>query len=387
MKYPKVAVIGLGFMGRTHIHSLRRLGIEVYGVAGISEDEAKSAASELSIPKWYRNSDEAIEDPEVQAVHLCTPNNLHFSQAKKALISGKHVLCEKPLAMTMIESRELADLAKEKDLVTAVNYNLRFYPICQEARARIAAGELGIPYLIHGAYLQDWLFLKSDWNWRLEPQQGGNLRVVADIGTHWMDMVTYLTGLKITEVMADFSTIHPIRLQPTFEIATYAGKLEKNLSTNEVSIKTEDVAVILFRFENGALGNVSLSQVSAGRKNFFWFEISGSKSAIRWDQENPNELWIGYRDQPNQLLSKDPSLFYPEARALTGFPGGHAEGYPDTFVQVFSQFYGAIASGKMPETGKFATFEDGHHEMQLCDAIRRSALEKRWVKVSEIEKQ
>jgi predicted dehydrogenase len=382
MSFPKVAIIGLGFMGRTHIQALRRLGVEVYGVAGISEDEAKNAAQELSIPKWYRNFNEAIADPAVKVVHLCTPNNLHFQQAKKALEAGKHILCEKPLALTPTESGELAALAKKTGLVTAVNYNLRFYPICQEAKARVAAGDLGTPYLIHGAYLQDWLFLKTDWNWRLETEQGGDLRVVADIGTHWMDLVTYITGLKITSVMADFSTVHPTRFKPTGEVETFAGKIEANKSANEVPIKTEDVAVIMFRFENGTLGSVNLSQVSAGRKNYFWFEISGSKSAFHWDQENPNEMWIGYREQPNQILLKDPSLFHPEVRALTGFPGGHAEGYPDTFVQVFRQFYGAIASGKMPTTGKFATFEDGHHEMLLCQAIQRSAAEKRWVEVA-----
>ena len=381
MKNTKAAVIGLGFMGRTHIQALRRLGVEVVGVAGISEEEAQKAAAELSIPKAYKTFDEAVTDPDVGVVHLCTPNNLHYIQAKKALNAGKHVLCEKPLAMSVKESRELAELAKEKKLFTAVNYNLRFYPICQEARARVAAGDLGTPYLIHGGYLQDWLYLKTDWNWRLEPDQGGDLRVVADIGTHWMDLVTYLTGLKITEVMAEFSTVHPTRLQPSGEVETFAGKIEKNMSTRDVPIKTEDVAVILFRFENGALGNVSLSQVSAGRKNFLWFEIGGSRSAMHWEQESPNELWIGYRDQPNQLLSKDPSLFHDAARQLTGFPGGHAEGYPDTFVQVFRQFYGAISNGKLPETGQFATFEDGHHEMVLCEAIQRSALEKRWVKV------
>lgn len=381
MSFPKVAVIGLGFMGRTHIQSLRRLGMEVHGVAGITEEEAKKAARELSIQKWYRNFDEAIADKEIEVIHLCTPNNLHFQQAKKALEAGKHVLCEKPLAMTSDESRQLAELAGRTGLMTAVNYNLRFYPICQEARARILAGDLGTPYLIHGAYLQDWLFLKTDWNWRLEPQQGGKLRVVADIGTHWMDLVTYLTGLKITAVMANFATVHPTRLQPAGEVETFAGKIEKNVSSNETAIHTEDAAVILFQFENGALGNVSLSQVSAGRKNYFWFEISGSKSSFRWDQENPNELWIGYRDQPNQILPKDPSLFHPEARLLTGFPGGHAEGYPDTFVQVFRQFYAAIASGKLPEAGKFATFEDGHHEMLLCEAIERSARSGAWIKV------
>lgn len=381
MTYPKVAVIGLGFMGRTHIQSLRRLGVEVFGVAGITAEEAKKAAAELSIPKWYRDFDEAVSDPDVKVLHLCTPNNLHFSQAKKALENGKHVLCEKPLAMTSVESAELADLAKKKGLFTAVNYNLRFYPICQEARARIKDGDLGMPYLIHGAYLQDWLFLKTDWNWRLEPEQGGDLRAVADIGTHWMDMITYLTGLKVTEVFAEFSIAHKTRLKPSGEVETYAGKIDQNISTNEVPIKTEDAAVIIFRFDNGGLGTVTLSQVTAGRKNFFWFEISGSKTAMHWEQENPNEMWIGHRDRPNELLLKDPSLFHPEVRALTGFPGGHAEGYPDTFLQVFRQFYKAIENGKMPETGQFATFEDGHHEMILCDAIKRSAAEKRWVEV------
>jgi predicted dehydrogenase len=384
---PKVAVIGLGFMGRTHIQSLRRLGIDIYGVAGIDAKEAQTTADELSIPKWYKNFKEVVEDPAITVVHLCTPNDLHFVQAKKALEAGKHVLCEKPLALSINESHVLARLAKEKRLITAVNYNLRFYPICQEVRARVLAGDLGLPYLIHGAYLQDWLFHKSDWNWRLDPELGGKLRVVADIGTHWMDLVTYVTGLKITEVMAEFSTVHPTRLQPMVAGETFSGALNKNKSSKEVAIITEDVAVILFRFENGALGNVSLSQVSAGRKNLLWFEISGSKSSMRWEQENPNELWMGYREQPNQLLLKDPALFHPEVRALTGFPGGHAEGYPDTFMQVFRQFYGAISSGKMPENGRFATFEDGHHEMLLCEAIRRSALEKRWVSVKEIENQ
>lgn len=381
----KAAVIGLGFMGRTHIQSLRRLGIEVHGVAGITPEEAQKAASELSIPHWYKDIQEALADKEISVVHLCTPNNLHYLHAKMALNAGKHIICEKPLALTPKESKELAALAKEKGLVTAVNYNLRFYPINQEAKARIKAGDLGTPYLIHGGYLQDWLIKKTDWNWRLEPEQGGELRVVADIGTHFMDTVSYLTGLKIKSVMAEFSTVHKTRLQPAGEVETFAGKIETNDSLNETPISTEDVAILLVRFENGALGTITLSQVSAGRKNYFWWEINGSKSSMRWDQENPNELWIGHRDDPNQVLLKDPSLFHPASRALTGFPGGHAEGYPDTFLQVFRQVYGMVATGKKPEDGMFATFEDGHHEMILCQAIQRSAVEKRWVDLSEIE--
>ncbi len=386
MSYPKAAVIGLGFMGRTHIQMLRRMSVEVHGVAGIDEKEARSAAEEMSIPRWYSNYEEALADAEVKVVHLCTPNHLHFQNAKDAMLAGKHVVCEKPLALNTDEARELAELAIKTNLVTAVNYNLRFYPIHQEARARIKAGDLGSTYLIHGVYLQDWLYLKTDWNWRLEPDQGGDLRVVADIGTHWMDLVTYLTGLKVKSVMADFAIIHPTRLKPAQAIETYSGKIEKNLAGKEVPIKTEDVAMILFRFDNGALGNVVLSQVSAGRKNYFAWEISGSKCSMRWDQENPNELWIGMRDHPNQILLKDPSLFHDEARALTGFPGGHAEGYPDTFLMGLKQVYAVIQTGKKPENGHFATFEDGYNEMVLCSAIQKSAREKRWIDLDEIMK-
>jgi predicted dehydrogenase len=377
------AIVGLGFMGRTHIQALRRLGINIAGIAGITETEAKSTAEDLGIPRWYQNYDEVLKDKTVTAVHLCTPNYLHYQQAKLALMAGKHVLCEKPLALTPKESSELIELMKKNDLIGAVNYNLRFYPICQEAKSRVLSGELGETYLIHGAYLQDWLFYKSDWNWRLEPGQGGKLRVVADIGTHWMDLVTYITGLQIDSVFADFSTIHKKRLRPVSDVETFAGKEKQNSSSNEVTIETEDVAVILFRFNNGALGNVTLSQVAAGRKNYFWWEISGSKTAMRWDQENPNELWIGHRDQPNQILPKDPSLLNAEIRNSAGYPGGHAEGYPDTFVQVFKNFYSAVNLGKIPEVPLFATFEDGHKEMLLCEAVSRSAREQRWVKLNE----
>jgi len=382
MDNPKVAVIGLGFMGRTHIQTLRRIGIGVVGVAGINANEAHQASKELSIDNWYENANAVLEDEKIDVVHLCTPNYLHYSQAKKALLAGKHVICEKPLALNTAESKELAELADEKGLIAAVNYNLRFYPICQEAHARISAGDLGDVYLVHGGYLQDWLFYNTDWNWRLEPEQGGQSRVVADIGSHWMDMVTFLTGLKIKSVMADFSTIHKNRLKPKGEVETFAGKIEKNTSMEKIPISTEDAAVILFRFDNGALGNVTLSQVSAGRKNYFWFEINGSKQSLRWDQESPNQIWIGHRDQPNQILLKDPSLFQESVRPLTGFPGGHAEGYPDTFAQGFTQIYAAIKRGKPAENDLFANFKDGHKEMVLCEAVQKSAAENAWVQIA-----
>jgi predicted dehydrogenase len=385
MTVPKAAVIGLGFMGRTHIQALRRLGVEVHGVAGITPREAEQGAADLNIPRAYQNYAEVLADTEVSVIHLCTPNHLHYPQARQALEAGKHVICEKPLALNPVQSRELADLAKKTGLVGAVNYNLRFYPLVQEARARIQAGELGSPYLIHGAYLQDWLFLKTDWNWRLEPDQGGQMRVVADIGTHWLDLVSYMTGQRVVSVLAELATVLPTRLRPHKAVETFAGKLGKAEEADEIQINTEDVAVLLLRFSNGALGNLTLSQVSAGRKNFFWWEISGSKMGMRWDQESPNQMWLGHREEPNQILLKDPALFHPQAQALTGFPGGHAEGYPDTFLQSFRQVYGAVQSGKMPESGQFATFADGHEEMRLCQAIQKSTVEKRWVDLAEVE--
>jgi len=381
----KSAVVGCGFMGRTHIEGLRRIGIEVHGVLGCDREESQKTSSQLSIPRFYEDLAELLADPEVQVVHLCTPNNLHFSQAKAALLAGKHVICEKPLALTPAETQELAGLARSTGLCTAVNYNLRFYPICQEVRARIQGGELGEAFLIHGGYLQDWLIKETDWNWRLEAEKGGKLRVVGDIGTHWMDLLTYLTGIQIQAVMANIRTVYPQRSRPRGEVETFAGKILQDSDYEKVTVDTEDAAVILVKFENGAIGTMTLSQVSAGRKNYFWWEINGSRCSMRWDQEDPNSLWMGFRDGPNQVLVKDPSLFHPEARALTGFPGGHAEGYPDTFAQFFKQFYAAVESGRLPDSGRFATFEDGHHEMVICQAIFQSAQENRWVDVAEVE--
>ncbi len=380
----RAAVVGLGFTGRTHIASLRRLGIDVCGVMGVNVQESRAAAAEMNLGCVYNNYEELLSDPIVTVVHLCTPNHLHYPQAKAALLAGKHVVCEKPLAMTSEESAELVALARKQGVIAAVNYNLRFYPLVQEARVRIAKGEIGMPYLIHGGYLQDWLLLKTDWNWRLNPEQGGLLRVVADIGTHWMDMVTYLTGMKITAVMADLVTLLPTRIKPAGEVETFASNEQDVQAGEEVRVTTEDAAMLLVRFENGARGTVTLSQASAGHKNHLWWEVNGSKASMYWEQEDPNQLWIGHREAPNQQLTKDPGLMDSCVRSLTGYPGGHAEGYPDTFVMFFKQFYQAVQSGSLPETSRFATFEDGHREMLLCKALALSAKENRWVNVSEV---
>ena len=378
------AVIGLGFMGWTHIEMLRRIGVHVAGILGSTREEEEKTCEKFAIPRRYASFEEACADPEIQTVHLCTPNHLHYPMAKAALQAGKHVICEKPLANTSAEALELARLADEQKLVGAVNYNLRFYPLCQEARARIQAGEIGEVRLLHGEYAQDWLFLPTDWNWRLVPEEGGTLRAVADIGTHWLDMVTWLTGLEVTSLLADLKTFIPVRQKPLKAVETFAGKLAKEAEGEPVEIRTEDYAGILLRFSNGARGSVLLSQINAGRKNHFQWEINGSKASLQWVQENPNELWIGHRDEPNEILIKDPALMHPEARQVAGYPGGHAEGYPDTFAQLFKAVYTYIGCGQPGDPKPFPTFWDGYRESRLCEAVQASAAEERWVDISSL---
>lgn len=377
----RAAIAGLGFMGTTHIEALRRADIEVVGCLGASTEETESCAEKHGLAKCYDSLEELVADPDVDVVHVCTPNFLHYDQCKTSLEAGKHVVCEKPLATSVQEASELAQLAAEKNLVGAVNYNLRFYPLNFDARTRIQSGAIGDVRLIHGYYLQDWLFHKTDWNWRLESELGGELRAVADIGTHWFDLVLWLTGAKIMAVMADFATVLPTRLKPTEEVATFGSKLARSDALEEVAIETEDYATIMVRFDNGARGVVTLSQVSAGHKNQMVWEIDGSTASLRWQGENPNELWIGQRDDPNMLVTKDPALMSESSRHVAGYPGGHAEGYPDTFKQSFVNIYNAITQADPDMPPAFATFEEGAHELVLCEAIQRSAREGRWIEL------
>jgi len=379
----KVGVIGVGFIGPAHMEGLRRQGFEVVAVSEVTQELADEAAERLLVPKAYGNWEDLINDPEIDVVHIASPNFLHYEHAKAALQAGKHVVCEKPLAMTAKESADLVKLAEEKKLVNAVNFNIRFYPLVHDAKARIAAGELGDRiYIIQGSYLQDWLLLDTDWNWRLEPELGGELRAVADIGSHWMDLVTFITGTRIQSVFADFETFLPIRRKPKKKIDTYGGKMEVDIEYDEKEIKTEDYAAILFRFENGARGVMTVSQVSSGRKNRLFFEINGSDSSLVWDSEVPNQMMIGHRPEPNQLLIKDPSLMMDAARWTASYPGGHTEGFPDTFKQLQTAVYRYLAAGNFDVEPDFPTFRDGHNTILVDEAILKSARENRWVDVS-----
>ncbi|CAN5510945.1 Gfo/Idh/MocA family oxidoreductase [soil metagenome] len=382
MQKIKVGVAGLGFIGPAHVEALRRLpDVEVVAICDFDEAFAKSKADSLGIEKSYGDFDQMLENEEIECVHICTPNFLHYPMAKKALQAGKHVVCEKPLSNTAEEAKELVELAAKSGLVHAVHFNIRYYPLVREMKLMREKGELGKIYSIIGTYLQDWLFLETDYNWRLEPDKSGESRAIADIGSHLMDLIEYISGEEITAVNADFATIHPHRKKPTKPIETYSGKILQPEDYQEVAINTEDYATVMLKFKNGNKGVVTVSQVSAGRKNRINLEISGSKQTLSWCSESPNELWIGKREKANEILIRDPSLVHKEAVSLITFPGGHNEGFPDTSKQMFKEVYQAVRSGKQPSNPPYPSFPDGLRELVLAEKIIESNKKQGWVKI------
>ena len=373
------AVIGTGFIGTVHVEALRRIGVQVRGVLGSTPERGRARTDALGVSRAYASLDDLLADDTVDVVHVTSPNDLHLAQARAALMAGKHVLCEKPLAMTALESAELVELASKTGLVNATNFNIRYYPLNQHAHDVVTAGELGDVRLVTGRYFQDWLLLESDWNWRLQPDRGGALRAVGDIGSHWLDLMTFVTGQRITAVMAELATFIETRLQPTGPVATFST--DRAAETIARKITTEDTAVILLRFENGARGSVSVSQISAGRKNSLQYEIDGADSSIAWDSEQPDQIWIGHRDRANEILLKNPALMGPSGRAATVLPGGHVEGFADTFGAQFRAVYADVVAGASSSRPGYPTFADGHDEMLVGEAIARSAREGRWVKI------
>ncbi|MBN1479130.1 gfo/Idh/MocA family oxidoreductase [candidate division KSB1 bacterium] len=376
----KTAIIGAGFMGPVHTEALKRLGVQVTGILGVDDAESQKARAALNIARAYKNISELLDD-NIDVVHITTPNKLHYEMAKAALLAGKHVLCEKPLAMTSRESAELVELAKKSGRVAGVNYNIRFYPLNLEVKNRVQAGQLGEIYSVVGSYVQDWLLYPTDYNWRVLAEEGGALRAVADIGTHWLDLVQTITGLRVTAVNADLRTVHPVRKRPLGEVETFSGKVQKIEATQDVDITTEDCGTMMLKFNNDAIGNLWVSQTTAGRKNCLRYEIAGAQSAFYWNSEYPNNLWLGYRDKPNENLLRDPGLLDEAVRPFANYPGGHNEGFPDTFKQCFRAFYAYIQKGDMHDTPTFPTFSDGHHEIVLCEAILKSHREKSWVEI------
>jgi predicted dehydrogenase len=374
------AVVGTGFIGPVHIEALRRLNRPVVGILASSPDKGQKAADALGIPKAYTSYAELLADPAVHVVHITSPNRFHFEQCKQAMAAGKHVVCEKPLAMTAKETAELVALAEQAPIVSAVCYNVRFYPLNWEARQRIADGQIGDIYHVTGSYVQDWLLYATDYNWRVRAEEGGALRAVADIGTHWLDLASWITGKLVAQVCAELRTFLHERQRPVGSVETFKGQLVGQRQSIEVD--TEDYGALLFRFSGGgASGVCHVSQVNAGRKNCIRYEIAGSRGALAWNSERPNELWLGHRGKPNELLLRDPALLHEPAKRFANHPGGHNEGFPDTFKQLFRSVYEYIEAGDWKAVRPFPTFLDGHREVALCDTVLRSQREGRWVAV------
>lgn len=380
MQKIKTAIVGTGFMGKVHAENVRRLGnVEIAAVVGSRLERAQSFAESASIPLATGSIKDVLENREISAIHICTPNVDHFPMSLAAIDAGKAVLCEKPLTMNAEEARRLVAAAKAKNAIHCVEHNLRYYPVVQQIRQMIAAGDLGDILIVQGTYSQDWLLYDTDWNWRLDSKSNGKLRVMGDIGSHWMDMIQHLTALPITAVCADLSIFHKTRKRPKGSVETFSGKKAVAADYETFPIDTEDFGMVMLRLGEKARGAFTVSQMSAGRKNRFAFEIFGTKAGVAWDQEQPDTLWIGHRNEPNQIIIKDGSLLYPAAASFADLPGGHSEGYDDSHKQVFKRFYARVADPSAPVD--YPTFEDGLRGMILLEKVAESAAKRAWVDV------
>src|SRR3954451_16309244 len=379
-----MGIVGAGFVGPHHIDAVRRLGyVDLVAVAGSSQASAEKKAEALGARKAYGSYEALLDDPDIQVVHNATPNYLHYPVNAAAIAKGKHVISDKPLAMTAAEAKTLLDQATKAGIVHAVTFNYRGNPLVQQARNAIARGDIGRPTFLVGQYLQDWLLKDTDYSWRLEPDKGGASSALGDIGSHWCDLAQHISGLRITHVLGDITTTIPTRKKPTG--SREAFQTGGSGATTDVKIEVEDLASVLVRFDNGAKGAFSVGQVCAGHKNDLQVEVCGSKASMKWKQEEQNELWIGHRDGPNQLLQKDPSLLDEAVRGYAHLPGGHQEAWADAFCNVMRDIYGFIAAGKSPKDThppSFATFVDGYRANCIVEAILESARNgSAWTKV------
>jgi len=378
----KVGIIGVGFVGEAHIEALRRLSsidIEIKAAAASSLESSKKAAEKLKVPNYYADYQKMLAEEDLDIIHNCTPNYLHFPINKAFMEAGVHVFSEKPLVLNSREAAELLEILESRDIYAGVNFNYRHYPLVKEMKQKVK-NELGRLFHLRGSYLQDWMLFEDDYSWRVDPKQGGKSRAVADIGSHFCDLLQYLTDKKIKRLTAKTKIVHPERQKPAAEIKTFAQAGEDK-KYEQVEVKTEDYASVLFEMEDGTAGNFTVSQVDAGHKNDLFIEISGSKKSLSWSQENANQLFIGHRDQANQILSRDPSLLSSEAAERCYYPGGHIEGWSEGLKNSIKDFYNCILAAGDPADYDFATFADGALEVKITEAILKSSREEKWVEV------
>ena len=380
VKRLRTAVIGTGFVGRVHLEAIRRLGfVDIAAIVDPNMPTAQKYAHEFGVERCEADPQNVLADPTIDAVEICTPNMFHAPLSKEALLAGKHVVCEKPLATSAVAAAELAELAESKKLRNCTSYNLRYYPMVQQMRRMVEAGELGEVIVVQGTYSQDWLLFDTDYNWRIEAKENGASRCLADVGSHFCDMAEHVTGLRITEVCADLYTYYKTRRKPKGQIEAFAGKAFSPDVYMSYSVDTEDMGTVIFRLNNGGRGCYSASQVSAGRKNHLRIEVYGTKSGVAWIQERPDELWIGHRNSSNQLMIKDPSLLKGDARTYADLPPGHGEGYDDTFKQMLRRFYQSILDPAAP--AEYPQFADGLRQLTILEAELASNQKHGWVNV------
>jgi predicted dehydrogenase len=378
----RVGIVGTGWMAETHTEALRRLGIDVAGVAGRTPARAREVADRLGLASAYESVEALVKDDSLAAVHVTSPNDVHAEQATAALRAGRHVVCEKPLGVTAAETAVLAELAAASGLVNAVCFNLRFAPHNHNAAGMVRAGEIGEPRYVTGSYHQDWLLEETDWNWRLVAGRQGSLRAVADIGSHWIDLVGFVSGRRVTEVLADLHTFVPERDHPLVEVGTFAGAgVADDVERVREPMSSDDAAGLLLRLEGGMRGLCSVSQVSAGRKNRLSWELNGSRRSLAWTSEEPEYLWVGHRGRPNEVAGTDPALMSDLGAAVTGYPAGHVEGYPDTFRGLFAAVYADVVAGRPAAEPAYPTFADGHDIALVCEAVTESARSGTWAPV------
>jgi predicted dehydrogenase len=378
-----VAVIGTGYIGPVHVDALRRInGVNVSGVTDANRDLARRTADRYNLERVYDDWTQIVEDPQVDVVHVCSPNRVHYVMNKAAIERGKHVLSEKPLAMTLGEAEELTALAEERGVVTGVDFCYRYYPVVAEMALRVRRGDAGTVRLATGSWLQDWLASPADWSWRLERAESGDSNTAADLGSHWFDLVQFTTGLTVTEVMADFATLIPRRRKPARQVLAFEAV--SDVPAEDVPVELEDYAAVLFRLSNGAPGSFTTCQAAIGRRSDTEFQIYGSKCSLAWNHRRPAELWIGWRDRPNETLIESPVLQHPASAIYTSLPSGHPMGYHDAVLNLFKDFYDAVKSrGKEPHrTLPRPTFRTGWEEMRILQAVVESSQARTWMKVT-----
>jgi len=369
-----VAILGAGMIGAVHRRAAMLAGARVTGVLASSPERSQDTARAWNLPRAYRSLDEVMADPAVDVVHVCTPNHLHRPMAEAALNAGKHVICEKPLATSLEDAQALAALAEKAGKVATVPFVYRYHPVVREARARIQAGEIGDLRLIHGSYLQDWLLDPASNNWRVDPALGGASRVFADIGSHWCDLVEWVSGERFVEVSSVFETViaeRAVSRGKSFATPAAGGQMQ--------AVASEDVAAAMFKTERGTLATMTVSQVSAGRKNRLWFEIDGARASVAFDQEQCERLWMGFPDQHEEVFVRGPGDGSAEQRRLALFPAGHAQGYGNCFEAFIADTYHAIDGGQ-PEG--LPGFADGLRSALIVERVIAAARSRAWTPIA-----